>query len=91
MPARRPSLVRFAIESGFILAGFLCGVFAAPNWVTGLVAFVLLAYWMWTRRLALSQLRGARLAVQTAIAIAVLIIVLAAAFWLGRALRGLHQ
>ncbi len=90
MAARRPSLARFATELGFIFAAFLCGVLDAPVWVTGLVAFAMLAYWSWTRRVALNRLRGAQWATQTAIAIAVMIIVLAGAYWLGLGLRGLH-
>jgi hypothetical protein len=90
MAARRPSLARFAAEVGFIAAAFLCGVLDAPVWITGLVAFAMLAYWSWTRRVALNRLRGAQWATQTLIAIAVLIIVLAGAYWLGLGLRGLH-
>ena len=90
MPARRPSLTRFAAELGFLAAAFLCGVLDAPVWIAVLVAFAMLAYWSWTRRVALNRLRGAQWAAQTAIAIAVMIIVLASAYWLGLALRGLH-
>ena len=90
MPARRPSLIRFAAETGFVLAAFLCGLLDAPIWLAGLVAFAMLAYWSWTRRVALNRLRGAQWATQTALAVAVMIVVLAGAYWLGLALRGLH-
>ena len=90
MPARRPSLARFAVELGFIAGAFLCGVLDAPVWITGLVAFAMLAYWSWTRRVALNRLRGAQWAMQTMLAIAVMIIVLAGAYWLGLGFRGLH-
>ena len=89
MNPRRPSLARFVVELGFIVAEFACGVLFAPVWLAGLVAFAMLAYWSWTRRVALNRLRGARWATQTLIAIAVMIIVLAGAYWLGLATRGL--
>ena len=90
MPAHRPNLIRSAVELGFLAAAFLCGVFDAPVWITALVAFAMLAYWSWTRRVALNRLRGVQWATQTAIAVLVMIVVLAGFYWLGLAVRGLH-
>ena len=89
MAARRPNLSSAAVEIGFIVAAFICGVFDAPVWVAGLVAFAMLAYWSWTRRVALNRMKPARWATQTALATTVMIVVLAAAYWLGLAARGL--
>lgn len=86
MPARRPNLTRSTVEIGFIAAVFVCGWFNEPR-LAGLVVFAMLAYWGWTRRSALASLRGGRWAMQAGVAIAVTIIVLAAAYWLGLAAR----
>lgn len=88
---RRPNLTVAAIEAGFALAAFVCGLLDAPIWAAGAVAFAMLAYWSWTRRVALNRLRGANWAIQTGIAISVLIAILAGAYWLGLGVRGLMQ
>lgn len=88
MPARRPSLARAATELGFVAAAFACGLFNAPIFLSAFVAFGMLAYWSWTRRVQLNRLRGPQWAAQCLIAVLVLIAVLAGAYWLGLALRG---
>ncbi len=88
MAARRPNLRSAAIELGFVVAAFACGLFYAPTWATGLVAFGMLAYWSWTRRIQLNRLRGGKWALQSLIAVAVIIAVLAGAYALGLAIHG---
>jgi hypothetical protein len=88
MAARRPNVRNAAMELGFVAAAFGCGLANAPFWAVAMVAFVTLAYWSWSRRVALNRLRGAQWAVQSAIAITLIIIVLAGAYWLGLALKG---
>lgn len=88
MAARRPNLRSAAIELGFVVAAFACGLFNAPTFLSALVAFGMLAYWSWTRRVQLNRLRGAQWATQCLIAVALIIAVLAGAYWLGLALRG---
>ena len=48
-----------ACDGGFAIAAFGCGLFDAPLWLTGLVAFAMLAYWSWSRRRVLNRLHGA--------------------------------
>ncbi len=47
-----------ACDGGFAIAAFGCGLFDAPLWLTGLVAFAMLAYWSWSRRRVLNRLRA---------------------------------
>jgi hypothetical protein len=89
MRARRRS--SFAVAFGdlaFAIAAFGCGLYDAPLWLAGLAAFGMLAYWSWTRRMTLNRLRGAAWASQTSLAMAVLITILAGAYWLGLGLGG---
>jgi len=72
-----------ACDGGFAIAAFGCGLFDAPLWLTGLVAFAMLAYWSWSRRRVLNRLRGAIWASQTTLAIFVIIAILAGSYWLG--------
>jgi hypothetical protein len=89
MTTRRQSLTVPAIELGFAIAAFACGLFDAPLWLTGLVATGMLAYWSWSRRRILNRLRGVAWATQSALAVIVLIMIVAGAYWLGLGVRGL--
>ncbi len=89
MAARSQPLTVPAIELGFAIAAFACGLFDAPIWITGAVAFGMIAHWSWSRRRILNRLRGMVWASQTALAICVLIIILSGAYWLGLGVRGL--
>jgi hypothetical protein len=88
MATRRPNVRNAAFELGFVAAAFACGLVNAPVWVAAIVAFATLAYWSWSRRVALNRLRGANWALQSAIAVALIIAVVAGAYWLGLALTG---
>jgi hypothetical protein len=72
-----------ACDGGFAIAAFGCGLFDAPLWLTGLVAFAMLAYWSWSRRRVLNRLHGAAWASLTTLAISVIIAILAGSYWLG--------
>ena len=87
MPARKPNLASAAVELGFVVAAFACGLFYAPVWVSGLVAFAMLAYWSWTRRVQLNRLRGWKWARQSLIAVAAISVALAGAYGLGLLFR----
>jgi hypothetical protein len=78
-----------ACDGGFAIAAFGCGLFDAPLWLTGLVAFAMLAYWSWSRRRVLNRLRGAIWASQTTLAVFVIIAILAGSYWLGLNAKGL--
>jgi hypothetical protein len=72
-----------ACDGGFAIAAFGCGLFDAPLWLTGLVAFAMLAYWSWSRRRVLNRLRGGTWASVSALAVSVIIAILAGSYWLG--------
>lgn len=89
MRARRNHDLAIAFgDLGFAIAAFGCGLFNAPIWLTGLVAFSMLAYWSVSRRTILNRLRGAAWASQTGLAVAVIIAILAGAYWLGLGMGG---
>jgi hypothetical protein len=72
-----------ACDGGFAIGAFGCGLFDAPLWLTGLVAFAMLAYWSWSRRAVLNRLHGAAWASLTTLAVLVIIAILAGSYWLG--------
>jgi len=76
-------------DLAFAVLMFACGLFDAPWWAAAGVALAMIAYWTWTRRNVLSRLKGAAWASQTAIALAVIIAILAGAYWLGLGVRGM--
>jgi hypothetical protein len=88
MAARTPDVTRAAIEFGFIVIAFLCGLLGAPMWMTGLAGIAQIAYWSWSRRASLSRLSGSQRIIQSVIAIALIIAVFAFAYWLGFTLTG---
>jgi hypothetical protein len=90
MAARRLAQTTIAaLDGGFALAMFACGLFDAPTWVAGLVAGCMVAYWGWSRRRVLNRLHGALWATQTGLALFVIIAILAGAYWLGLGFGGL--
>jgi uncharacterized membrane protein YeiB len=88
MPARRPNLSNAAFELGFTAAAFVCGLIGAPYWAAGIVAFAMLAFWSWTRRVALNKLKLGQWALRSLISVAVIIAVLALAYGAGLAIHG---
>ena len=88
MAARRPNLSNTAFEIGFVIAALICGLAGAPYWVAGIAAFAMLAYWSWTRRIALNKLKLGQWAWRSLISVAVIIAVLAGAYGLGLAIHG---
>lgn len=72
-----------AAELGFAILAFGCGLYDAPLWLIGLATFGMLAYWTWSRRAVLDRLRGRTWMVLSINAAAVLIAIMAGAYWLG--------
>lgn len=86
--AARPRIYTFnvaAIELGFAIATFGCGLFNAPIWVAGVAAAGMLAYWSVTRRTVLNRLRLGPWATVSAFASITIIAIVAGAYWLGLA------
>lgn len=78
-----------AIELGFAIAAYACGLFDAPLWSVGLAGIGMLAYWSWSRRLVLNRLRGATWITVSAVGSVAIISIIAGAYWLGLASGGL--
>lgn len=72
-----------AAELGFALAAFACGLFDAPLLACVAVALAMVAHWSWSRRRILNRLRPRTWAIQSGLAICVLIAIQAGAYWLG--------
>lgn len=88
---RRPTeFTTAAADGGFAIAAFGCGLLDAPLWLAGLVAFGMLAYWSWSRRVVLNRLRGRAWASQTTLAVLVIIAIQAGAYWLGLGVGGMN-
>jgi hypothetical protein len=87
MAVRQPRLAVAAIELGFIVVSLAAGrVFG--SWLAfAAVAGAAVAYWVWSRRTALGRMDSVKLIGQGAIAIAFLLVILGAAFWLGLSWR----
>jgi hypothetical protein len=75
-------------DLAFALAAFACGLFAAPLWLAALAALGMLTHWSLTRRAILNRLHGALFVSQVSLAVAVLIAILAGAYWLGLGFGG---
>jgi len=75
-------------DLAFALALFACGLYATPAWAAILPALGMLVYWSLTRRAVLNRLRGALFISQVSLAVAVLIAILAGAYWLGLGFGG---
>ncbi|MEQ1618738.1 MAG: hypothetical protein ABL883_10390 [Terricaulis sp.] len=88
MNPRRPNLAAAAADFAFAALAFASGWICAP---IGYAAFVFLgavAAWAWTRREALRAMARARLLTNTALALAMMAVVLGGVYWLGLLLRG---
>jgi hypothetical protein len=88
MTTRKTDISVPAAELAFAIAAFGCGLFDAPIWLTGAVALAMMAHWGWTRRKILRRLPAKAWAMQTSLAICVLIAIQAGAYWLGLGVRG---
>lgn len=86
--ARRNLTVAF-IDLAFALIMFGCGLFDAPPLAPGLAAGAMVAYWAYSRRRVLSRLRGRTWAIQTGLALSVIIAIMAGAYWLGLGVKDL--
>jgi len=88
MAARRPNIATAGAELVFIVVALVAGLTSGTWAAFALVAGAALIYWVWSRRNALAAMSmGQRLA-QGGFAIAVLLIILGGAFWVGLVLGG---
>ncbi|GAM96532.1 hypothetical protein U91I_00151 [alpha proteobacterium U9-1i] len=88
MSARRPNLGAAGADLAFAAISFAAGLAGAALWTAALVAIAAAAVWYWLRRDALARMDNSTRATSTAVALAVLFIVLGGAYWVGLALRG---
>ncbi len=86
--ARRPSLSNAAIELTFVVIASALGSAGAPLWTLGAITAALLAYWFWSRRHTLNEMRKHRpgaLVGSTLLTLVLVGAVMAGAFFGGRA------
>lgn len=92
--ARRPSLGNAAIELTFVVVASALGSAGAPLWTLGAITLALLAYWFWSRRHTLDDMRKHRpVALLGAAALTLVLVgaVMAGAFFGGRAFSGMFS
>lgn len=90
--ARRPSLSNAAIELTFVVLASVLGSAGAPLWTLGAITAALLAYWFWSRRRTLDDMRKHRPAALLGAAGLTFVLVgavMAGAFFGGRALSNM--
>ncbi|MET0183533.1 MAG: hypothetical protein ABW199_11665 [Caulobacterales bacterium] len=88
---RRINVSNAAIELGFVAAAALLGAFGAPFVAIIVLAVAMVGYWIFSRRNSLGEmakLNAMQLAVTAAGSIAILLLVLGGAYWLGALLHG---
>lgn len=88
MAARQPNLAVAAIELGFIVLALALGRVTGHWGAYALAAAAAAIYWAWTRRAQLAAMSRPKAVTQGALAIALLLGILAAAFWIGLLWRG---
>lgn len=91
MAARRPNLLNAAIEFGFVAVAFALGILGQALWTVAALTLAMVAYWAYSRRNQLKVIGSLHLTamIPTGLAVvALLVLVLGGAFFLGRALSG---
>ena len=89
MAARRLSDVTIAAgDIAFAIAAFACGLFSAPLELTIVAGFGMVTFWLASRRPILDRLTSRAFFRLSALAIAVLLTILAGAYWLGLGIAG---
>ncbi len=88
MSARRPNIAAAGADLAFAALAFVSGWAGAPLGYATLVFLGAALAWAYMRRTALRTMTRARLLTNTALALAMLAVVLAGAYWLGLQLRG---
>jgi hypothetical protein len=94
MAVRTPRVWNATIELGFVLIAGVLGAVKAPFWGIIAVALAMIGYWMWNRRAGLAQLAqggAVKFAAMAGISLALIIAVLACAYWFGGVLGGITK
>lgn len=86
--ARRPNLTVAGADFAFAVLAFASGWLGAPLGYAALVFLGATGVWAWTRRAALRAMAPAHLLTNTALALAMMAVVLGGAYWLALLLRG---
>jgi hypothetical protein len=89
--ARKPSATNAAIELGFVAVAGALGWLRAPLWSIALLAFAMVSYWMWNRRVGLKQLADkgiVQLTASAAVSLALIFVFLALAYGVGHVIPG---
>jgi uncharacterized iron-regulated membrane protein len=85
---RRPNIGSAGTDFGFALLALVAGWIGLPTFYAAIVVVGALAAWVWTRRRPLAAMSMQQRLVQGAIAVVMIAVVLAIAYWIGLALGG---
>lgn len=85
---RKPNIASASSDLAFALIALVIGWLGGAPLYAGLAIFAAVAVWGWTRRTALAAMPLQRRAANSAIAIGMIVVVLAIAYWIGLALGG---
>jgi|CXWL01.1.fsa_nt_gi hypothetical protein len=88
MAARRPNIRAAGADLAFALLAFASGWAGTPRAYAGLVFLGAAIVWAWSRRTALSRMEPMQRLANTALALALLAVVLGGAYSLGALLNG---
>lgn len=83
MAQRRPNIGSAGVDLAFFGLALAAGLFGLPRPYIVAAIVAAIAAWGWTRRRPLMKMPPAKRAVQGAIAIAMIAVVLALAYWIG--------
>lgn len=85
---RRPNIGSAGSDFGFAILALAAGWLGLPAVFAGMVFASAIAAWAWTRRRPLSAMTNRQRISQGAIAVAMIAVVLALAYWIGLMLGG---
>ncbi len=85
---RRPNIASAASDFALALLALIAGFLGAPLVFAVLLFAAAVTVWGWTRRRALAAMPAGRRSTQGAIALAMIAVVLALAYWIGLATGG---
>ncbi len=88
--ARWPNIGSAGVDLAFFILALATGLFGLPPFFAVIVVVAAIAAWGWTRRRPLMKLAPTQRYLQGAIAITMIAVVLALAYWIGHLSVGRH-
>lgn len=85
---RRPNIASAGVDLAFVALALIGGWLGATLTQAALILIAAVAVWAWTRRRVLAGMPLAQRATNSALALAMIAVVLSLAYWIGLMLRG---